>query len=183
MLPDIPKAIPAAQQRIIRSLEPETQWLAVEHYNLALEEGFRIQFNSGRRTPDEQAAIANRTAAALDATDSSTALTQGGLSGFAASATKSFHVFGIAYDGEPAPKNERTWLRFGELAEELGATWGGRWRKVLPDGTVKTDRPHVQLGAPLNRRSAIASASIAAVAVISAAVATARIVRDRLPRG
>lgn len=176
VLPQIPLAIPPSQRRMIRSLEPEAQWIAVEHYNAALDYGIRIQFNSGRRTPDEQAALSRRTNAAITAIDSTTALDNAGLSGFAAAPTKSLHVFGLAYDAEPHPKDDQTWRKFGELAEGLGATWGGRWSRTLPDGTVRTDRPHVQLGVPLNRRAAIASAAIAGVAVVAAAVAASRVI-------
>ncbi len=178
VLPEIPLAIPPAQRRIIRSLEPEAQWIAVEHYNAALEYGIRIQFNSGRRTPDEQAALNRRTKAAVDARDSTIALDTAGLSGFAAPSTKSLHVFGLAYDGEPFPKNEQTWRKFGELAENLGATWGGRWKRTLADGTVRTDRPHVQVGVPLERRAAIMAAAAAGVAVVSAAVVVSRALRE-----
>jgi peptidoglycan L-alanyl-D-glutamate endopeptidase CwlK len=58
------------------------------------------------------------------------------------------HLYGCAWDfvplrmGKPVwdnrrPENLRLWTRMGELAEQLGLEWGGRWKKP--------DMPHVQL--------------------------------------
>jgi len=55
----------------------------------------------------------------------------------------SVHNFALAADvcyatGDPYAEKGRllTWDEFGNLAEALGLTWGGRWKKP--------DRPHVE---------------------------------------
>jgi peptidoglycan L-alanyl-D-glutamate endopeptidase CwlK len=56
----------------------------------------------------------------------------------------SFHQYGIAADivfkknGKWSWSEEHDWNKLGELGEEIGLTWGGRFRK-------NPDRPHFQL--------------------------------------
>jgi len=61
----------------------------------------------------------------------------------AAPAGYSVHNFGLAADvcyatGKPYADQDRliTWEQFGDFAESLELTWGGRWKKP--------DRPHVE---------------------------------------
>ncbi|KKK56698.1 hypothetical protein LCGC14_3061940, partial [marine sediment metagenome] len=78
-----------------------------------------------------------------------------------------------AYDGEPVPKNEHTWLVFGVEAEGLGLEWGGRWTKVVA-GRSRTDRPHVQRRVSDSGRAALASAFLLAGVMLAGAVSFAK---------
>lgn len=166
-LPDLPGALPFTEKLLVRSLTPEMQWKAIDHYRRLKARGIRLQFNSGTRTPEEQAAIRARTESAA----ASGADPGGGLSGFAAK--RSFHEIGLAYDGEPDPKNDHTWLTFGLEAEALGLEWGGRWSKTVA-GKTRTDRPHVQMRVPETQRQALASAFLLAGVLILGAAAFAK---------
>lgn len=139
-LPDLPPEIPAAEQEIVRSLEPALQVLALEHRARLKARGLRLQFNSGRRTHAHQLQIEADTAAA-----SSSAQAHGeGLTGIAAQGI-SQHELGLAYDGEPSPKNDATWAIYGQEAKALGLVWGGDFSRTLASGETVTDRPHVQM--------------------------------------
>lgn len=50
--------------------------------------------------------------------------------------TKVTRMYPDAWDND-TPAAAATWVRFGEAAEELGLTWGGRWRRPV-------DVPHVE---------------------------------------
>ena len=162
-LPELPARLPFNEKLLVRSLAPEMQWKAVDHYARLGLRGIRLQFNSGTRTPEEQAAIRARTEEAAAAGGA----LPSGLSGFAAK--RSFHEVGLAYDGEPVPKNEASWVTYGVEAEALGLEWGGRWTKVVA-GVRRTDRPHVQMRVPESRRAALASAFVLAGVIIAGAV-------------
>lgn len=51
----------------------------------------------------------------------------------------SYHNFGVAFDfvplvyGKPAWKDEKLFKRCGEIGEEIGLEWGGRWHGKLVD--------------------------------------------------
>lgn len=56
-----------------------------------------------------------------------------------AKAGESFHNYGVAFDVVPKEGYESTkWNRIGELGEQTGLSWGGRWAKF-------PDRPHFEL--------------------------------------
>lgn len=90
----------------------------------------------------------------------------------AASADTSLHVLGLAYDGEPDPKNDRTWELYGQGAEAVGLVWGGRWTRQDARGETVTDRPHCQVpGRPKTiRLLAGAGLTIAVTVVVALAV-------------
>ena len=142
----LPAGLSLKEKRIVRSLEPVLQVLAVEHHAALRSRGLRLIFNSGTRTQAQQDAIVARTSATLTRADTTAELNRAGLSGFAAKGKKSLHLFRLAYDGEPKPKTDQTWEIYGEEAETLGLTWGGRWIRKLPSGETRSDRPHVQMG-------------------------------------
>lgn len=122
-LPDLPDSLRSpAQVAIVRSLDPVMQEFAVEHYRALEAQGIVLQFNSGRRDPAAQAALYEQRA------DLSVPVARPGTS---------HHEVGLAYDGEPRPKNDATWAAYGAAAEALGLSWGGRFRKPDP--------PHVEL--------------------------------------
>ena len=142
----MPRGLSLKEKRIVRSLEPVLQVLAIEHHDALRRRGVRLIYNSGFRTQAQQDALVASTAATLSRADTTAALDRAGLSGFAARGKKSLHLFRLAYDGEPSPKNDQTWEIYGEEAEALGLTWGGRWIRKLPSGKTRSDRPHVQMG-------------------------------------
>lgn len=56
---------------------------------------------------------------------------------------QSWHNYGLGADvvistpqGQPSWPDDGNWTRYGEIAEDRGLTWGGRWRNP--------DRPHVE---------------------------------------
>lgn len=56
---------------------------------------------------------------------------------------QSWHNYGLGADvvfstpnGQPSWPEDGNWTRYGEIAEDQGLTWGGRWRNP--------DRPHVE---------------------------------------
>lgn len=55
----------------------------------------------------------------------------------------SWHNFGRAFDiyslgKEPYPKDDDWWEMIGEMGEDCGLEWGGRWK------SAKADRPHFE---------------------------------------
>lgn len=168
-----------AERRKAASLEPVLQIKLVEHHHRLRARGLTgLQVNSGRRTPAEQQKLTDRTKDALTAADSAAALDRAGLSGFSAPASKSLHVFGLAYDGEPVPKTEATWAVYGEEAEALGLKWGGRWTRTLPSGRVVSDRPHVQWPGSGEQVRNLAAAGVFGLL----ALATATMARQEIAR-
>lgn len=159
-LPELPKGLAAAQAVIVRSLEPALQVLALEHHANLAALGIRLQFNSGRRSHADTLRIAADTATAT-----ARELAAQGLTGIAATGT-SLHELGLAYDGEPSPKNDQTWAIYGREAKALGLVWGGDWTRKLPSGEVVSDRPHVQMPGKVELwRQAIAAGVLVALAV------------------
>ena len=168
-----------AERRKAASLEPVLQVKLVEHHYRLKARGLNgLQVNSGRRTPAEQQRLTDRTKDALSTADSAAALERAGLSGFSAPASKSLHVFGLAYDGEPVPKTEATWAIYGEEAEGLGLKWGGRWSRTLPSGKVVNDRPHVQWPGSGEQVRNLAAAGVFGLL----ALATATLARQEIAR-
>lgn len=170
----LPAELPLREKRILLGLRSVTREFALAHYAALKRRGIRLQFNDGARTPAQQRIIAERTRAALESTDSATALRDAGLSGFAASGTTGMHVLRLAYDGEPSPKTDATWRTYGEEAEALGLVWGGRWERTLRDGTRRTDRPHVQVPGKPATLQLLANAGLVTVLVVAIAVAARR---------
>lgn len=160
-LPELPRELPAVEAERVRSLEPALQVLALEHYARLKALGLRLQFNSGRRTHADTLRIQADTAHAA----ATGHLAGSGLTGIAATGT-SLHELGLAYDGEPVPKNESTWAIYGREAKALGLVWGGDWKRQLADGTVVTDQPHVQLPGKVQFWTEAAAVGVLAVLTV-----------------
>jgi LAS superfamily LD-carboxypeptidase LdcB len=117
-------------EKNIATLEPVTARLAREHLRRLHAEGLTFKITSARRTFAEQTALyaKGRTAKGPKVTN--------GRAGF------SWHNFGTAYDltlfsGKNPVWDSPKYARAGEIGEELGLEWGGRWKKLV-------DRPHFQ---------------------------------------
>ncbi|MEY4764666.1 MAG: hypothetical protein RI907_1339 [Pseudomonadota bacterium] len=103
--------------------------------------GYDMALLEGWRSPQRQALLAAQ----------GPSVTQAG-------AWQSYHQFGLAVDcafiregrlviSERDPWAAQGYQRFGEAAEQMGLTWGGRW-KMLDLGHVEWRKPGVKLGAP-----------------------------------
>jgi peptidoglycan LD-endopeptidase CwlK len=117
-------------EKNLATLEPVTARLAREHLRRLHAEGLTFKITSGRRTFAEQTALyaKGRTAKGPRVTN--------------ARAGYSWHNFGTAYDmtlfsGKNPIWESPKYARAGEIGEELGLEWGGRWKKFV-------DRPHFQ---------------------------------------
>lgn len=117
-------------ERNIATLEPVTAKLAREHLRRLRAEGLNFKVTSGARTWDEQARLyaKGRTAPGPRVTN--------------ARPGYSWHNFGTAYDltlfsGKNPVWDSKHYDRAGEIGEQLGLEWGGRWKKLV-------DRPHFQ---------------------------------------
>ncbi len=75
-----------------------------------------------------------------------------------AGAWQSYHQSGLAVDcaflrggrlviSERDPWAMKGYQLFGQVAEQLGLTWGGRW-KMMDLGHIEWRKPGVRLGAP-----------------------------------
>ncbi len=80
------------------------------------EAGLRVRFTSGFRTAAKQRAIFARL----------------GKRGLAARPGRSFHEVGLAADFVTIPRTRDRMQAAGEIAEELGLRWGGRFRTPDP---------------------------------------------------
>lgn len=168
--PLLPGDLTVREREVLLSLDPAMLALALEHDRRfrARVPGGRIRWNSGRRSPDRQAEIVSATAEA----DTAEALASAGLSGFGV--RQSLHLYGLAYDAEPAPKTEETWRVYGEEAEALGLEWGGRYRRTLPSGEVVADRPHVELPGNADAWRQLGGAGVVLAIIGTAAVIVRR---------
>lgn len=176
----VPANVPLVEARRVASLEPVMQVKWLEHFEELARQGIYLQTNDARRTPARQQSLIDATQAALSAADSAAALARAGLTGITGGSNKSLHIYGLAYDGEPRPKTERTWRIYGESAERLGLVWGGRWTRKFPDsGKVVTDRPHVQFPGDSGVLRGLAGAGL--LTVLTFGVAT--VARRTLERG
>lgn len=123
-----------SDQRIAR-LHPDLAQAAAELVRRCdSEHGIRLVVTQGLRTVAEQDALyaQGRTAPGRVVTQA-----RGGYS---------WHNYGLAFDvaplndqGQPHwPEDAALWERIGATGEDLGLTWGGRWRQ-------HPDRPHFEL--------------------------------------
>ena len=117
-------------ERNIATLEPVTAKLAREHLRRLHAEGLNFKITSGTRTFAEQAKIyaQGRTAPGKIVTR--------------AKPGSSWHNFGVAYDitlfsGKNPVWESPKYTRAGEIGEELGLRWGGRFKSLV-------DRPHFE---------------------------------------
>ena len=116
----------------IKTLHPEVAILAARLIETAVAQGICVKVISGLRTYEEQNALyaQGRSKPGLIVTKA-----KGGYS---------IHNFGCAFDvGIFSPDGKKYYgehahyRRVGEIGEELGLEWGGRWKFV--------DEPHFQL--------------------------------------
>jgi len=105
------------------------------------EHGYEMALLEGWRSPNRQAQLAAQ----------GPQVTQAG-------AWQSYHQFGLAVDcaflrdhklviSERDPWAMQGYTLFGQVAERLGLTWGGRW-KMMDFGHIEWRKPGVKLGAP-----------------------------------
>jgi peptidoglycan L-alanyl-D-glutamate endopeptidase CwlK len=101
---------------------------------MAERHGYRMVLLEGYRSPQRQALLASRGAQ----------VTQAG-------PNESYHQFGLAADcaffrdGKLVIDGQDPWVRrgyalYGEIAESVGLTWGGRWRSLVDLGHVELHR-------------------------------------------
>lgn len=117
-------------EKNLATLEPTTAKLAREHLRRLHAEGLNFKITSGTRTFAEQAKIyaQGRTAPGKIVTR--------------AKPGSSWHNFGVAYDitlfsGKNPVWESPKYTRAGEIGEELGLRWGGRFKSLV-------DRPHFE---------------------------------------
>jgi peptidoglycan L-alanyl-D-glutamate endopeptidase CwlK len=119
-------------EKNLATVEPRLQKLGRELLRRLAAEGLTFKVIQGRRTPAEQAALyaKGRTAPGPKVTWT----------------LKSRHLTGRAIDlalfqGKNVVWESKHYTRAGEIGEELGLVWGGRWKNG------KTDKPHFELPA------------------------------------
>jgi peptidoglycan L-alanyl-D-glutamate endopeptidase CwlK len=117
-------------EKNIATLEPVTARLAREHLRRLQAEGLNFKITSARRTFAEQHALYAKGRATKGPKVTN------------ARAGHSWHNFGVAYDltlfsGKNPVWDSPKYARAGEIGEEIGLEWGGRWKRFV-------DRPHFQ---------------------------------------
>ena len=119
-------------EKNLATVEPRLQKLGRELLRRLAAEGLTFKVIQGRRTPAQQAALyaKGRTAPGPKVTWT----------------LKSRHLTGRAIDialfsGKNVVWESKHYTRAGEIGEELGLVWGGRWKGG------KTDKPHFELPA------------------------------------
>ena len=119
-------------EKNLATVQPQLQRLGRELLRRLAAEGLTFKVIQGRRTPAEQAALyaKGRTAPGPKVTWT----------------LKSRHLTGRAIDlalfsGKNVIWESKHYTRAGEIGEELGLVWGGRWKGG------KTDKPHFELPA------------------------------------
>ena len=119
-------------EKNLATVQPQLQRLGRELLRRLAAEGLTFKVIQGRRTPAEQAALyaKGRTAPGPKVTWT----------------LKSRHLTGRAIDlalfqGKNVVWESKHYTRAGEIGEELGLVWGGRWKGG------KTDKPHFELPA------------------------------------
>jgi hypothetical protein len=103
---------------VLAGLDPAFTWAPLAHRKACLDRGVPFILESGRRSFEFQKILHDHPE-----------LHPGSL---AAAPGSSYHEVGFAYDAG-GTRNALQQLTFGALAEELGLTWGGRF-KPQPDG-------------------------------------------------
>jgi peptidoglycan L-alanyl-D-glutamate endopeptidase CwlK len=119
-------------EKNLATVQPQLQKLGRELLRRLAAEGLTFKVIQGRRTPAEQAALyaKGRTAPGPKVTWT----------------LKSRHLTGRAIDlalfsGKNVVWESKHYTRAGEIGEQLGLVWGGRWKGG------KTDKPHFELPA------------------------------------
>jgi peptidoglycan L-alanyl-D-glutamate endopeptidase CwlK len=117
-------------EKNLATVVPELRKIGRELLRRLAAEGLTFKVIQGRRTPEEQAALyaKGRTAPGPKVTWT----------------LRSRHLTGRAIDialfsGKNVVWESKHYTRAGEIGEELGLVWGGRWKGG------KTDRPHFEL--------------------------------------
>lgn len=117
-------------EKNLATVTPQLQRLGRELLRRLASEGLTFKVIQGRRTPAEQAALyaKGRTAPGPKVTWT----------------LKSRHLTGRAIDialfqGKNVVWESKHYNRAGEIGEQLGLVWGGRWKGG------KTDKPHFEL--------------------------------------
>jgi peptidoglycan L-alanyl-D-glutamate endopeptidase CwlK len=119
-------------EKNLATVVPQLQKLGRELLRRLAAEGLTFKVIQGRRTAQEQAALY-----AIGRTKPGRKVTW---------TLKSRHLTGRAIDialfsGKNVVWESKHYTRAGEIGEQLGLVWGGRWRGG------KTDRPHFELPA------------------------------------
>lgn len=118
---------------LIASLDPDVQDLALDLLQRAKQDQIVLRVTQAKRTLDEQAKIYAQGRS-----------TPGPIVTYAPPGY-SWHNFGRAFDiaivyypGDLTPTNlyDGNWEKIGDMGEELGLIWGGRWKHP--------DRPHFE---------------------------------------
>jgi peptidoglycan L-alanyl-D-glutamate endopeptidase CwlK len=133
--PSLPKESKAAawiadprSEKNLATVQPQLQRLGRELLRRLAAEGLTFKVIQGRRTAQEQAALY-----AIGRTKPGRKVTW---------TLKSRHITGRAIDialfsGKNVVWESKHYTRAGEIGEELGLKWGGRWKTP--------DRPHFEL--------------------------------------
>ncbi|WP_454692557.1 M15 family metallopeptidase [Achromobacter aloeverae] len=124
-------------------LDPDFRQRLLLAYQIMRDEyGYQMALIEGYRSPERQQEL----------------LEKGGSTVTHAGAYQSYHQYGLAADNaflrdgkivisEKDPWALRGYQLYGEVAERVGLTWGGRW-KLMDLGHVEYHKPGVKLGVP-----------------------------------
>ena len=109
-------------ESVLDSLHPSIRVLAEEHLRRARAEDIPMVLTNGYRSLDEQQRLYDQ------------GRSKPGPIVTNAPPGSSWHNFALAYDvaledeqGRPSWPNDGPWERMGELGEDVGLEWGGRW--------------------------------------------------------
>lgn len=143
----------------LATLEPHVRALGLELVTRAEARGLRVTVTEGRRTYARQAELyaANPMGAARPGTSKH----ETGLA---------FDVAFLRPDGSWSYDEREQWEELGRIGEELGLTWGGRWRSGRWAGT-KGDRPHFE-GPPASPPLLAGVGALLVLLVVGAALAS-----------
>lgn len=147
--------LPATEQEIVLSLDPDLLPLALAHRAMVQQAGIPYKFISGLRSRSFQQVLYD---AAL--TDPAK---------FAAEPGNSKHEIGYAWDAT-GPRTNAEWLVFGRAAESLGLRWGGTF-KDEQGRLMLSERPHVERPEPRSTLAVVRAVKLASVAAILGATA------------
>lgn len=118
---------------LISLLDPDVQDLALELLQKAKQSQIVLKVTQTKRTLDEQAALyaQGRTAPGQIVTHAPPGYSWHNFG-------RAFDVAIVSYPGDLTPTNlyDGNWNQVGDMGEQLGLVWGGRWK--FPD------RPHFE---------------------------------------
>jgi len=133
----------------LEKLQPAFRELAYKFISKCLENGIKVKIYNTLRTKEEQEALFLQGRAPIEVVNE--ARRKAGLQPITIAGNKiitltkvSPHCYGLAFDfvpivdGKAIWNDDKLWEKCGNIAENLGLEWGGRWKQF-------PDKPHVQM--------------------------------------